>query len=443
MELLHRFQQYVQTTLAVAPGDSLVLAVSGGRDSMLMAHLFVAAGYQVLIAHCNFMLRAEESDKDEQLVRDYAQQHALPFFVQRFDTTAYAHEHGVSIQMAARTLRYTWFEKLRQAHAAQWIAVAQHQNDHIETALLNLTRGTGLQGLQGILPKRGNIIRPILFLSAQDVLTAVQQAQIPFRDDQSNFSTKYARNKIRLEVIPKFNEINPDFEQNMLNSIGHFQEAYTLLQSFVAPIRAELFQQQGALVCVERQKLQVYLDNPGLMFELFRPYTFTREVLQDMQRAWTAESGRRFQSPTHELLLDREKAWIKPLGIETVGVETRQIAAADTELHFGSFNFKVHVDDDLHIRADPYRAQLDYDKLLFPLVIRFWHEGDFFYPLGMQGRKKLSDFFIQQKIDIYAKRNIPILVNGNGEILWLVGFRLDNRYRITESTKKVFTLDCK
>lgn len=444
MDLVRRFQRYMQETLDVGVDDKVLLAVSGGRDSMLMAHLFLAAGYPCAIAHCNFHLREVDADLDEQLVREFAAQYTVPFFVRHFQTNVYAEQYGVSTQMAARELRYAWFEELRVQQNAQWIAIAQHQDDHIETVLLNLTRGTGLQGLQGILPKRGNIIRPLLFLSSQEITACVQELQIPFRDDQSNFSTKYVRNKVRLEIIPKFREITSEFDDIMCENIVHFQEAYDLLQSFVLPIREKLFVPENGFIRIKKSKLQPYLHRLPLLFELFKPYGFPKNVLADMQAHWSSESGKLFRSPNYELLLDRDDIWLKAQGEAEHACEAIEVQVDTSIFSFAGKLFEVAIGEDTSIQHSENVLQVDFQKMEFPLILRFWEEGDYFCPLGMGGkRKKVSDYFIQKKIGRYEKKAIPILFNGNGDIIWIVGYRADNRYRITKSTKKVFTLVCK
>lgn len=444
MNLVLRFQQYLQETLHISVGDHILLAVSGGRDSMLMAHLFLRSGYSCIIAHCNFHLREGDADLDEQLVREFAEQHNVPFFVRHFQTNDYAQQYGISTQMAARELRYAWFEELRIQQGARWIAIAQHQDDHIETVLLNLTRGTGLQGLQGILPKRGEIIRPLLFLSSAEITACVKELQIPFRDDQSNFSTKYARNKVRLEIIPKFREISPEFDNIMQENIVHFQEAYDLLQSFVFPIRSELFVAEGNLIRIEKLKLQPYLHRLTLLFELFKPYGFSKNILADLQANWCGEPGKVFHAPHYELLLDREDLWLKVKVADLNPRKTLEIPADNPIFSFGDKRFEASIGEEIAIHPSENVLQVDFDRLQFPLLLRFWEEGDYFCPLGMGGkRKKLSDYFVQKKIGRYEKQTIPILVNGNGDIVWIVNYRADNRYRITESTKKVFTLVCK
>src|SRR5690606_27790383 len=399
MDLVLRFQRYVQETLDVSVDDKVLLAVSGGRDSMLMAHLFLATGYPCVIVHCNFQLREVDADLDEQLVREFAAQHKVPFFVRHFQTNTYAEQYGVSTQMAARALRYAWFEELRIQQNAQWIAIAQHQDDHIETVLLNLTRGTGLQGLQGILPKRGKIIRPLLFLSSEEITAYVQELLIPFRDDQSNFTTKYSRNKVRLEIIPKFREITSEFDDIMCENIVHFQEAYDLLQSFILPIREELFVPEDSLIRVNKSKMEPYLHRLPLLFELFKPYGFSKNVLADVQAHWNGESGKLFRSPNYELLLDRDDIYLKTQEEAEHTCEAIEIQMDTSFFSFAGKLFEIAIGEDTSIQQSENVLQVDFKKLQFPLMLRFWEEGDYFCPLGMGGkRKKVSDYFIQEKI---------------------------------------------
>lgn len=444
MDLLHRFKRYVEGTLQIKPMDTILLTVSGGKDSMLMAFLFKQLGYKGYVAHCNFQLRGKESDKDEQLVESYAEQLGFPLMKKRFDTESYARQEGISIQMAARDLRYAWFEELRQSNNISWIAVAQHRNDHLETVLLNLTRGTGLQGLQGILPKRGTIIRPLLFLTADEIAQFVLSESIPYRDDQSNFSTRYARNKIRLEIIPKFKEITADFETVLAENIVHFQESYQLLESFIEPIRTRIFDVKAdGTMAINKNTLMPYLSDMPLLYALFRPYGFSKAVLGDLAAQKAKGVGTVFDSATHRLWVDRDKLFLQKRDKwrETDG-QRKDIAETDTDIHLGEMTISCAVSTDLTIVRDKKVAKLDYDRLIFPLTLRYWEEADTFCPLGMQGKKKLSDFFIQQKVPVFKKKQIPILVNGNGDVLWIVNYQLDNRYKITESTKKVFTLVC-
>lgn len=441
MNLLERLTFFIQDNNLFEVNDKILLTVSGGRDSMLMTYLLAKAGYQIAIAHCNFQLRDVESDLDENLVRDFAIMHGIPCYVNHFETERIAGERGISIQMAARELRYAWFEELRQAIGFDKIAVAQHLNDHIETVLLNLTRGTGLQGLQGIQLKRDRLIRPLLFLKADEVLQYVEEYQIPYRDDQSNFSTKYARNKVRIDIIPQFKKMQPDFERIFEQNIMHFKESYTLLQQFITPIREALFKKDQDAWVVEKLKLRQYIQDLPLLYELFSSFGFTKSVLKDLQSCFDKESGRLFQSEHYDLLLDRDFLIIREK--EYVQEDETVITSETKSVSWRGYNFSCDNSYDLSIYPDRAVAKIDSDLLVFPLTLRAWRTGDYFYPLGMTGRKKISDLFNNYKINVFEKGNIPILVNGNGDIIWVANYRLDNRYKISGNTKKVFILVCK
>ncbi|NGF56851.1 tRNA lysidine(34) synthetase TilS [Parapedobacter sp. SGR-10] len=436
MELLKRFKAFCEKNHLWKTGDRILLAVSGGKDSMLMLRLFHDLKIDIEVVHCNFGLRGEESDKDELLVREYCGNLGIPHHVQRFDTEDYATTHKLSIQMAARELRYAWFERLAGERNCTAIAVAQHKNDHVETVLLNLVRGTGLQGLRGILPKRGNIIRPLLFLESKEIEQAVAQWDIPYRDDASNFSTKYARNKIRLDIIPQFEQLNADFIPIMNENISRFQETYAVLQNFVHTLRQQLFvvQKQNQWTI---HKADIQDKDTGLLFLLFEPFGFSKSVLEDLKDALDSEPGRIFESPSHGLLLDRDQLILQEKSNE---IDELTIHEGQQKIHWAAHSFELSVSEDRTIVKDRSTAKLDITKLVFPLTVRAWREGDYFQPLGMQGKKKLSDFFIDRKINLFEKKRIPIWVNGNGDILWISGFQIDERYKITENTQKVLTL---
>lgn len=437
MKLLDRFWDYCADNELFVAGDKVLLGVSGGRDSMLMATLFLKAQVAFEIAHCNFGLRGQESDEDEALVRGFAREHNVLIHVKKIDTLSYAEINKISIQMAARDLRYAWFDVLARETSCKYIAIAQHKNDHVETVLLNLIRGTGLQGLQGIKSKRGNIIRPLLFLTANEVSEAVAELKVPFRDDSSNFSTKYVRNKIRLDIIPQFESLNTDFIDTMDGNIQRFQESYSLLQSFIDPLRRQLFE---ADVGEERWKIkkeELRAQSMPLLFALFEPYGFSKMTLQDLRRAIDAEPGRIFESRKYQLLLDRAYVLLKKRDFFVDEVEVPEHVK---EVNWLNKIFHMLVSEPTEIRQDVEVAQIDYRKLIFPLKVRSWQEGDVFYPLGMKGKKKLSDYFVDKKVSLFDKKNIAIWVNGNGEIMWISGYRLDDRYKIRDNTQKVLTL---
>ncbi|WP_270089529.1 tRNA lysidine(34) synthetase TilS [Sphingobacterium sp. SYP-B4668] len=445
MNVLERFKAYVYQNNLFQIDDRVLLAVSGGKDSMLMAKLFIDASIDIIIAHCNFSLRGEESDKDEALVATFAEQYAIPFFSKQFDTIGYAELHKISIQMAARDLRYDWFEKLRSEHACRCIAIAQHKNDHIETVLLNIVRGTGLAGLQGIQAKRGAIIRPLLFLDAKEITRLIVELDVPYRDDQSNFSTKYARNKIRLDVVPRLEEINPEFVKGLCQSVVHFSDAYTLLRQFVDPIREALFKNRVVKneIVIRKEELQPHLKNIPLLYALFEPYHFQMNVLMDLVNSWSNENGRIFDSTTHRILVDRSALILRPIqSIQEEQNDITWIAEGDTEICWNDMRFQALYSETPTISFNRNVACIDREKIIFPLQIRSWQEGDVFYPIGMRGKKKISDYFIQQKINLFDKARVPILIDGSGEVIWIANYRLDNRFKITDNTKKVLTLVC-
>ncbi len=441
MGIPERFTQYLHEQALCQSHDRILLAVSGGKDSVLMAHLFADAGYAIGIAHCNFQLRGDESDADEALVCQLAKRLDVPLYVTRFDTRSHAKQRGISTQMAARELRYDWFETIRASQGYDYLAVAQHQNDHIETLLLNLVRGTGLAGLRGIHAKRDTIIRPLRFLRADEIAEYVHRRGLGYRDDLSNFSTDYARNKIRLEVVPRLKELNPDLENVAARSMARFADAYAILQGHVAQLRSQLFFEDGGgnwripIADLTALEPQVFL-----LYELFSPFGFTEAVLTDLAKALPAASGKQFNSSTHRLYVDREDVLLVPIMATDNGVATIGKAGDDTQ--WGKYRFESSVSADRTIRREPNMAQFDADKIVFPLCIRAWQEGDSFVPLGMKGHKKLSDFFVSLKIPVYRKHSIPIVVNGNGDIIWVAPYRMDDGYKIVGGTKKVLTLAC-
>lgn len=440
MDVLIRFKRYIEENKLFNIEDKLLLAVSGGRDSMLLLWLCHQAGIDMVVAHCNFNLRGAESDGDEELVRTYCAQHKIPFYKRDFDTKNYSLSRKISIQMAARELRYRWFESLRLEIGAKAILIAQHMNDHVETVLFNMSRGTGLKGLSGIhaIKEGSAIIRPLLFLTHKEITAAVKFYEIPYRDDSSNFSNKYARNKIRLDIVPQFEELNPDFLMIMDENIKRFQEADEMLRELIHDLRSQLFlPQNDGSYFIELNNLK----NMSLSkhYYLFEPFGFSKSVLADMISCYDGESGRIFQSNSHEILLDRQ---LLILSTKTINRASKIITADENQVLWEPYNIRIEQSQDTTIEKDQHIAKVDYALLKFPLTIRTWQEGDYFYPLGMNGKKKVSDFFIQQKLNLFEKKYVPILVNGTGEIIWIMNYRMDDRFKMTDNTQKVLKLVC-
>jgi tRNA(Ile)-lysidine synthase len=434
---LQQFITYIKTNALFTSDDKILLAVSGGKDSVLMAQLFKLAGYDFSIAHCNFNLRADEAQRDETFVKLLAASLSVPFYVTHFNTKAYASEHHISTQMAARDLRYQWFEQIRLELGYNYIAVAHHQNDSIETLLLNLTRGTGISGMHGILPKRDKVIRPLLFLSRIQIDQIIEENSIDFVEDSSNELNKYARNKIRLNVIPQLREINPNLEHTFVHNIRRFTEIEELLSQVIANKRIEISKEVNGDVYFNIEKIKMLRPQQLILFELLKGYHFTNFVVDEILESLDKQSGTSFYSNTHRATINRVELIISPLPKITAFEHQVMHSNNESVVIAGQQLISLQYSSSNLIEQNLKKAFVDLDKLIFPLIIRFRQDGDKFMPLGMKHYKKLSDFLIDQKIPLPQKEKVPLLINGNGEIIWVAGLRQDNRYKVSATTKKV------
>lgn len=472
MELLKRFKDFISSEKLCDPEEHrILLGVSGGRDSVLMLHLFVQAGYRCGLAHCHFGLRGEDADRDEELVLEYARDLALPVYVRHFDTTTYADRHGISIQMAARELRYRWFRELAESLGFDRTAVAHHGTDQVETILINQIRGTGVRGFQGMKPRNGQLIRPLLFFTAAEVTEAVQELGLSYRDDQSNFSTDYLRNRLRWEVLPILRELNPGLEQSFAHNARAARQASDFLELQVTQYRKKWFSRSTDRDVLDLQELRVHPQAEFLIYELLQPYGFSASLCTDIYRTLKQQgskagdqSGKQFFSPEYELLLDREKAFIrrktahatdKDLGSQSHVVRVPPSRSDAMILHpnqspvyWSEQGIKVQKTpreafdcNIFHQEASKYKAFFDADQVLFPIRIRSWQSGDRFKPFGMGGKqKKISDLFTELKIALWEKENIPIIEDAKGTILWVAPFRQSWEYNICDKTFNVLTL---
>lgn len=441
--MIKRFEKYCQNQHLFAKTDKILLAVSGGRDSVAMVYLFQAAQLNFGIAHCNFKLRGKDSDKDEKFVFDLAKKLNVPFYKTSFDTKAYAKTNKLSTQMAARELRYRWFAEIKEKNNFQYIATAHHKNDVAETLLINLAKGTGLSGLHGIKNKVGDIIRPLLCFNRCEIDAFIEENKLPFREDKSNEETKYVRNKVRHKVIPELEKINPSFIETIFNETQHFGELEQLLEIKINEDKKKCWKVlKDGTIEVEIENLLMLIPLKTYLFYFLKPYGFNTEDVIDVMNSLGKQSGKKFSSSTHQLVKDRNK-----LIISTIRQKERTEFVIEELEDFKklpiSIEAKMVAKNQLKtIKKDKHLAYLNAEKVIFPLVLRKWKTGDKFKPFGMKGMKKLSDFFVDEKFSLVEKEKVWILT-ANNKIVWVVGHRIDDDFKITEHIKDIIQLKVK
>jgi tRNA(Ile)-lysidine synthase len=438
--MLAQLHNYIAEKNLIKKGDRLLLAVSGGIDSMVMSHLFLHLPYEFGIAHCNFSLRGTESDGDEMLVKTFCSEHNIPFHTVKFDTTTYARNNGLSIQMAARELRYRWFEEVRSGNGYDLIAIAHNLNDNIETLLINLTRGTGPAGLSGIKVTTGNIIRPLMFASREMIGRYCEENNIKYREDSSNAETKYTRNKIRHKILPVLKEINPSVEATLTETTDRFAEVNDIISEYLDHLRRRISHEKDGNIFIETAEIKKHIKNKTVIFGLFRPYSLNTRNIDEVIKLIGSRTGVKLYTETHRLVKDRNNIIVSPL--ENLKNTDEKIFRNISELaryqDFDSAEIK-RINDYFPIPQDPSIACLDRSAITFPLVIRKWQPGDYFFPLGMKKRKKLSDYFIDKKYSIPEKENKKVL-ESDGKIAWIIGDRIDDRFRITDHTTEALII---
>jgi tRNA(Ile)-lysidine synthase len=438
-KMLHKFKKFISDNNLIKPGDKILLAVSGGIDSMVMTHLFMQSDYDIGIAHCNFSLRDSESDLDEEMVSKFAAENKIEFFTTRFETKVYARENGLSVQMAARELRYAWFEKIRKEHGYRSIAVAHNLNDNIETLMINLIRGTGVAGLTGMRSSVNNIIRPILFATRQDIIYFCNRNSIPYREDLSNAETKYLRNKIRHLILPLLKEINPSVELTLNETAERFTGINEIVTAYIHEIKEKVSTQKNEYVTFNISSLKSYIHNKVILYELFRPFGISDVSLNDLINIIEGKTGGLLITGSNRIVKNRKEILV--LGTrDDVGSIRLIINLQNLEKipEIESFSV-VRITREFEIPASPLSTCIDLDKLSFPLVLRKWSTGDNFYPLGMNHRKKLSDYFIDNKYSIFDKEN-ALIIESDGKIACILGDRIDNRFRITDFSKNALII---
>ncbi len=410
----------------------------------MMCELMRQARFKFAVAHCNFGLRGEESEADEDFVRHLAQAMDVPLHVKKFETANYAQSNGVSIQMAARELRYKWFEELLDEFGYAYVANAHHLDDQAETFFINLLRGTGLSGLHGILSKQSRVIRPLLFTTREEILEFAHVEGLRWREDSSNSSKKYLRNRLRQELMPVLKNIDPSFSRSLNNTIRILRETEVIYRQKIDEGKADLIETNTNDVRILISWLEEFSPMETWLFELLRPYDFSYSVVEEIVNSLGSISGKIFFSPTHRLIRDRDYLIIESFS-QIDAISKEPIVAYNPLLETQPqlpvpVTFRVERYINFVIPEGPAIACFDYDKLEYPLFMRHWKQGDYFFPFGSNGKKKLSDYFVDNKLSIDEKERMFLLTSGD-DIIWVTGMRCDHRYRLTESTKKVLVVE--
>ena len=437
--MIEKFQNYIESQHLINKGDRILVALSGGVDSMVLAELLRRCGYDITFAHCNFHLRGKESDGDEQYVREYSERVGVKLFVRQFDTLEYVETQKVSVEMAARELRYAWFNDM--INAGQYkLALAHHADDQIETFFINLLRGAGIKGLKAMQPCNGLYIRPLLWASREEIRQFAIENGIQWCEDSTNNDTVYLRNKIRHDLMPVFDSIKPEAREKILESVNHLASENQLYRELIKEKLSQIETVDGVLHSIpkchfdqaERVEKSPTNNSLQLLFEWIRPFGFSFSQCESILASLNGEPGKEFYSAIYQLVIEKETIDIFPIEL------TDNLLTPG--LSYSKYPVRTTHAASLLITDNPNIAQLDFDKLKFPLRVRHWWHGDRFHPLGMRGTKLVSDFFNDNGFTTFQKRNTQILTDAEGEIVWIVGHRIDDRFKITENTTMIYEI---
>ena len=459
MDLLNAFKDFVAKEQLFSPGDHLLLAVSGGLDSVVLTALCHQAGLDFTIAHCNFQLRGNESDRDEQFVRQLATRYGKEIHVKKFDTTVYSAANKFSIQVAARVLRYAWFKEVAGRHL---IVTAHHLDDNIETLLMNFFKGTGISGLRAMLPRQDQLVRPLLFARRTELEAFAANQGLAWTEDSSNQSDAYTRNYFRHQVIPLVQQVYPAALSNLADNISRFREIELIYSQAIEQKKKKLLEYKGSEIHIPALKLKQSEPLPTLVHEIITPFGFSPQQAADVISLLDSASGKYVLSATHRILKNRNWLIISPRS--TAEAATILIEAGDAEITYAQgvlrlqqFPLEPLPPQSLSPQSFPPQppspsripaaalaqtsiAWLDAAQIQFPLLLRKWQIGDYFYPLGMRKKKKLARFFIDNKLSLADKEKIWV-VEMNKKIIWIVGLRIDDRFRITPGTRQVLKIE--
>lgn len=434
-EVQNKVKKYIDDNKLLNNNSKIIIGVSGGSDSIALLDILYKLGYECIVAHCNFHLRGQESYRDEYFVEKIAAKYGAEYVSASFNTKKYIKEEAISLEMAARELRYAWFEKIRIKYNAEKIAIAHHQNDSVETVLINLIRGTGIRGLTGIYPVNGNIIRPLLCIYREDIINYLSENHIDYVEDSTNKEDIYIRNKIRLNVLPLLETINPSVIQSISRSAENLSQTEKIYQAYIDNAKATVYSANT----INIDLLLEQVEPRTILFEILFPLGFNVPTIDNIFDSINSQSGKIFFCKDYQLVKDRdtfiiEKLDEKPERIYTL-FENEISISEPLKLTIESFRKPK----DLEIERNPDTIYIDKGKLSFPLIIRKWKKGDKFKPFGMKGHKKVSDYFTDRKFSLIEKENTWLLCSVD-DIVWIIGERADDRYKITNTTIEVLKI---
>lgn len=432
---IRKVEHFIVTNNLLQGGEKVIVGVSGGADSVALLDILHSFKIECVVAHCNFHLRGEESNRDAFFVEDLCKRYNLKYERIDFDTEAHAEINGISIEMAARELRYNWFEQIRKIHLADKIAVAHHRDDSVETILLNLIRGTGIKGMTGISPMNGYIIRPLLCLSRNEIIEYLTGRKLSYVDDSTNSEDLYTRNKIRLNIIPLLETINPSAKESIIRTAEHLSQVNTIYQLYIEQVKNDIFEDDY----IDINKLIRYAEPEAVLFEILSPYGFNSATVRQIFESIISQSGKLFHSHDYTLLRDRSHYILKKK--EKLAIESFTIHQKDEMITY-PIQLKIEkmpINGDFGIEKNPDILYADLEKIDFPLTIRKWEKGDWFIPFGIKGKKKVSDYFSDNKFSIYDKEETWLLCSDDN-IVWIIGERSDDRFKITTETTEVLKI---
>jgi tRNA(Ile)-lysidine synthase len=435
--VLQKFKSNIAKNQLFNKKDKLLLAISGGADSVALVYLLKNSGYTFGLAHCNFKLRGKESDADEAFCKALADKLGVVFYSTQFDTKRYCKGKKISIQMGARELRYNWFNDIIKKNKIKYLLTAHHANDNIETLFINLLRGTGINGLKGIAEKKDSVVRPLLIFSKDELLDYLKKENISFRLDKSNFETKYERNFLRLKIIPKLKKLHPHFETTLINNISNFKEGSQIVNDFILEKFNTIVSIKESEILIEKHLLKKEKYIKTILNYIIKPYGFNSSQIDDITANLKENkaTGKLFFSEKKTLIIDRDFIFIKQKNTHDF-----QPIIINSSEELKTINFLKISEIKTPKVFNPKELIIEQEKLIFPLIIRSKQNGDKFNPFGMNGFKLVSDFIKDIKLNAIEKENCRILENGNGDILWVIGYRTDNRYKINNSSKKLLKL---